>query len=88
MIILLPVLAVACCAAVVWSAMSGRVPAATGWALAAATVATTVVALLARDVPSRFAASVLAVGCMAESGWTMAACSWQRHRTARALASQ
>ncbi|AZZ39082.1 hypothetical protein [Acidipropionibacterium jensenii] len=85
MIIVLVVLAVACCTAVVWSAIAEKVPPASGWALAGATVATTVTALLAGDIPSRFAASVLAAGCMAESVWTMAASSWQRRRTARAL---
>lgn len=88
MIILLPVLAMACCLAVVWAAVSGRIPAATGWVLVAATAATTVVSVLAGDIPSRFAASVLACGCMAESAWTMASSSWRRRRTSRALASQ
>ncbi|WP_257477564.1 hypothetical protein [Acidipropionibacterium jensenii] len=88
MIITLTVLAVICCSAVVWSAIKERVPAASGWSLAAATAATTVIAMMASDIPARFAATVMALGCMAESVWTMAASSWQRRRTARTLTAQ
>lgn len=86
MFAVLTVLAVACCIWVVSAAVSGRVPAGTGWTLAAATAATTVIALIAGSVPSRFAASVLAAGCMAESVWVILASSRARRRTARVTA--